>query len=63
MVIFDKLVKIRKEKKVSQGDMSVYLGITPATLSRYEKKRRSIPGYLVEKYAYNLGYELKLMIK
>lgn len=63
MVIFDKLVQIRKEKKITQGDMSTLLKISKTTLNRYENNQRKISGDLVERYAKELNYELKLMVK
>jgi transcriptional regulator with XRE-family HTH domain len=63
MVIFDKLVEIRKQKGITQADMSVTLKIGKTTLNRYETGKREISGTLVEKYAKVLDYELKLMVK
>jgi transcriptional regulator with XRE-family HTH domain len=63
MVIFDKLIQIRKEKRVSQGNMAYKLGITSTTLNRYEKGNRKISAELMLEYAIVLGYELKLMVR
>jgi len=62
MDIFAKLTQIRKEKKIKQGEMANHLGIDQSTLCRYEKGKRYIPFFMVEKYAEYLEYELKILV-
>lgn len=63
MDIFDKLIEIRKEKKIQQSEMAKNLKITSATMNRYERKKRIIPYTLLINYAGYLDCELKIMIK
>ena len=55
MNILDKLIKIRKEKKIKQVDMLDALGVNPTTLSRYESGKRDMPVSVLEKYIEFLG--------
>lgn len=63
MDILSSLIQIRKEKKVSQDDLTGTLGINSTTLSRYESGRRKMPYDVLVKYAEYLGYEIRLIKK
>lgn len=62
MDILVKLIALRKDKKIKQGDMASYLGITQTTLCRYEKCKQDMPLFMAEKYAQYVGVELKILI-
>ena len=57
------LVKIRKEKKITQTDMASKLAISRVNLWRYENKQIDIPFHTFCNYANELGFEVKLMLK
>lgn len=63
MSIINKLIVIRKDKKINQKVMAKKLGISSGSLNRFEKGNRRVDLWLVEMYADELGYELKLMVK
>jgi transcriptional regulator with XRE-family HTH domain len=63
MSIIDKLIGIRKEKRISQKDMARGLGISSASLNRFERGNRKRDFDIVVDYASYLGYELKLQVK
>jgi transcriptional regulator with XRE-family HTH domain len=63
MSIIDKLVEIRKEKRINQKVMAKLLKISPGSLNRFEKRNRKVDLGTIESYADELGYELKLMVK
>jgi transcriptional regulator with XRE-family HTH domain len=63
MSIIDKLVEIRKEKGINQKVMAKALKLSPGSLNRFEKGNRKVDLDTVEKYAEELGYELRLMVK
>jgi transcriptional regulator with XRE-family HTH domain len=63
MAIFDRLVELRKEKRISQRNMAIKLGMKAGRLNRYEKGDRKISIEFVEDYADKLGYEIRLMVK
>ena len=62
MDILLKLTVLRKEKKIKQGEMANYLGITQVTLCRYEKGTQDMPLFMAEKYAEIVGCKLELFI-
>jgi transcriptional regulator with XRE-family HTH domain len=62
MNIMNRLVIERGYKYITQSVMAEYLGITLATLHRYETGKRRIPLDLTIKYAEKVGFELKLMV-
>ena len=63
MEILDKLITLRKEKKVRQNEIASALRISAATLSKYENGRSEMGLGVAEAYAEYLGYELRLLIK
>jgi len=63
MDIFDSLIQIRKDKKVSQVELAKSIGVTRTTLSRYESKQRVISLDLTKEYAEYFGYEIRLLKK
>ena len=63
MSIFEKLIKERESRKVTQRLMAKHLKITPSTLNRYEQGNRKIGLEMAENYADFLGLEFKLMVK
>lgn len=58
-----KLKSIRKEKGMTQGDVAGYIGITVASLSRYERGVSELSSERRDKYAECLGYEIRLLLK
>ena len=63
MDILGKLIETRKMRYISQSIMAGRLGITLTTMHRYEAKEREISFKLLESYANEVGFELKLMVK
>jgi transcriptional regulator with XRE-family HTH domain len=63
MSTFSKLIEIRKDKRINQKVMAKKLGISSGSLNRFEKGNRKVDISIVEDYANELGYELKLMVK
>lgn len=63
MELLDKLIRIRKDRKIDQKHLLTYLGVSATTMSRYESKKREMPFSIMIKYADYLGYEFRLMIK
>jgi DNA-binding XRE family transcriptional regulator len=63
MNIINKLTQERKMKYVSQTVMAQHLGVTLATLYRYETGKRQMSLELACKYADKVGFELKLLAK
>ena len=63
MDILDILVDIRKQKKIRQINLAIFLKVNTLTISRYENKKRKMPYDMLIKYADFLGYELKLQIQ
>lgn len=63
MELLDKLIQIRKDRKIDQKFLLKHLGISATTMSRYESKKREMPFSIMIKYADYLGYEFKLMVK
>lgn len=61
MDIIDGLKQQRKFLKLSQEYVAGELGITAATLIRYEKGRRDMPLRIAERYAELLGFRLVLL--
>jgi len=63
MDIFNYLIEQRKQRKIKQENLAIFLKVTKVTISRYENKKRDMPYRLMVKYAEFLGYELKLQVK
>ena len=63
MDLLDKLIEIRKYKKIDQKHLLHWLNISATTMSRYESGKREMPFSIMIKYADYLGYEFKLMLK
>jgi transcriptional regulator with XRE-family HTH domain len=63
MSIISNLIEIRKDKRINQKVMAKKLGISSGSLNRFEKGNRKVDISIVEDYANELGYELKLMVK
>lgn len=57
------LVKERKAKRIKQTVVSKHIGITPASLSRYESGRTEMGLDKVLRYADSLGLKFQLVLK
>jgi hypothetical protein len=63
MDIVEFLIRQRKQQRIDQKSLLHRLKITAVTMSRYENKSRPMPLIIVEKYADEMGFELKLIAK
>lgn len=45
------LKKLRNEKKMSQNEVAIKLGVTAATICRYESGKRKLPFEIAKKLA------------
>ncbi|PWJ52621.1 DNA-binding XRE family transcriptional regulator [Dyadobacter jejuensis] len=57
-IIKENLIKIRKSKKLTQEDLSRFLGINRAVISYYENGERTVPVKDLEKYARFFGVDM-----
>lgn len=63
MDILNDLIQIRKDKKVTQKQLTTALKINVITLSRYESGNRKIPFDILMRYADYFDYEIRLLKK
>jgi DNA-binding XRE family transcriptional regulator len=63
MDVIELLVQERRMRYISQTSMAEHLGITLATLHRYETGKRQMSLELAVEYAKKVGFELKLIVK
>jgi transcriptional regulator with XRE-family HTH domain len=59
----DKLIAVRKSKKIKQNSIAEHIGITKSALSRYETGKTVMGFNKVQKYAEYLDLEIRLLIK
>jgi transcriptional regulator with XRE-family HTH domain len=62
-VLFDAMVSLRKQNRVSISEMAGRIEVGRVMLGRYERGVSDISLRLADKYAEELGYELRLMKK
>lgn len=58
--LMTQLRKIREQRRISQSDMAARLGVTSATVCRWESGQRSIDTDDLARYAFELGFEVQL---
>lgn len=63
MDIRERLVKYRRQVKVRQGDIAKSMGVTQASLSRWERGKSDMSAAKVVKYADYLGVDIKLILR
>lgn len=59
----DKLISVRKSRKIKQIAVADYIGMTKSALSRYETGKTAMGFNRVQKYAEYLDLEIRLLIK
>ena len=58
-----KFKALRKEKRITLVDMAAELGISPASLRRYENGERETPYGVYVSYADKLWFEVRELLK
>ena len=59
----ERLKKIRKEKKLSQNDVAIKMGVTQQTIAQYEKAENTPKYETIERLALALGVKISELLE